>query len=114
MVNNKDNVEIYPRHMSTWLICCCANKKVQMKRKLGTMLITSSVLLWLIDRFSYIISSYFSRLLCGDYYLQPVDGIYGDVSCGFNADMHFTALMFLVLITGIVLLIIAIVQGNVH
>jgi len=43
-----------------------------------------------------------------------VDGIYGDVSCGFNADMHFTALMFLVLITGIVLLIIAIVQGNVH
>ena len=84
------------------------------KKRLGIILIAGSVFLWFIDRFSYIISSYFSRLLCGDYYLQPVDGIYGDVSCGFNADMHFTALTFLVLITGIVLLIIAIVQGNVH
>ena len=47
-------------------------------------------------------------------YLQPVDGILGDVSCGFNADMHFTALMFLVLITGIAVLIISLVQKDVH
>lgn len=89
------------------------------KRRLGTILIASSVLLWLINRFSYIISSYLSRLLCGELYLQPVDGILGDVSCGFNANMHFTALMFLVLmflvlITGIAVFIISLVQKDVH
>ena len=84
------------------------------RRRLGTILIASSVFLWLINRFSYIISSYFSRLLCGELYLQPVDGILGYVSCGFNADMHFTALMFLVLITGIAVLIISLVQKDVH
>ena len=84
------------------------------KRRLETILIAGSVLLWLINSFSYIISSYFSRLLCGELYLQPVDGILGDVSCGFNADMHFTALMFLVLITGIAVLIISLVQKDVH
>ena len=57
---------------------------------------------------------YFSRLLCGELYLQPVDGILGDVSCGFNADMHFTALMFLVFITGIAVLTISLVQKDVH
>jgi hypothetical protein len=84
------------------------------KKRLGIILIAGSVLLWFIDRFSYIISSYFSKLLCGDLYLQPVDGVLGDISCGFNADMHFTAFMFLVLISGIVLLIIALVQKEVH
>jgi len=84
------------------------------KRRLETILITGSVLLWLINRFSYIISSYFSRLLCGELYLQSVDGILGDVSCGFNEDMHFTALMFLVLITGIAVLILSLVQKDVH
>ena len=84
------------------------------KRRVGTILIAGSVLLWLINRFSYIISSYFSRLLCGELYLQPVDGILGDVSCGFNADMYFTALMFLVLITGIAVLTISLVQKDVH
>ena len=81
---------------------------------MGTILIAGSVLLWLINRFSYIISSYFSRLLCGEIFLQPVDGILGDVSCGFNADIHFTASMFLVLITGITVLIISLVQKDVH
>jgi hypothetical protein len=84
------------------------------KRRLETILIPGSVLLWLINKFSYIISSYFSRLLCGELHLQPVDGILGDVSCRFNADMHFTALMFLVLITGIAVIIISLVQKDVH
>ena len=84
------------------------------KRRLETILIAGSVLLWLINGFSYIISSYFSRLLCGELYLQSVDCILGYVSCGFNADMHFTALMFLVLITGIAVLIISLVQKDVH
>ncbi|MBT5795668.1 MAG: hypothetical protein HOI10_12505 [Deltaproteobacteria bacterium] len=52
--------------------------------------------------------------MCGDLYLRPVNGILGDLSCGFNADMHFTALMFLVLITGIALIIISLVRNEVH
>jgi len=52
--------------------------------------------------------------LYGDLYLHPVDGILSDASCGFNADMHFVALMFLVLITGIVLIIIPLVRRDVH
>jgi len=62
------------------------------KRRLGTIIIASSVLLWLIDRFSYIISSYFSLLLCGDLFQQPVDGVFVDISCGFNGDMHILPL----------------------
>jgi len=85
-----------------------------MKRRLETILIAGSVLLWLINRFSCIISSYFSRLLCRELYLKSMDGILGDVSCGFNADMHFTSLMFLILITGIAVLIISLVQKDVH
>ena len=81
---------------------------------LGTILVTSSFLIGLIDRFSHIVSSYFSQLLYGDFYLQPVDGILSDVSCGFNADMHFVVLMFLVLITGIVHVIIPLVRRVVH
>ena len=84
------------------------------KRKLGRILTVSSIFLWFIDRFSSIISANFSRILCGDLYLQPVNDILGDLSCGFNADMHFTVLMFLVLITGIALIIISLVQNEVH
>jgi hypothetical protein len=84
------------------------------KSKLGLILTVSSIVLWFIDRFSSIISANFSRILCGDLYLQPVNGIPGDLSCGFNADMYFTALMFLVLITGIALIIISLVQNEVH
>ncbi|MDE0793912.1 MAG: hypothetical protein OSB08_09735 [SAR324 cluster bacterium] len=84
------------------------------KRKLGRILIVSSIVLWFIDRFSRIISANSNSILCGDHYLQPVNGILGDLSCGFNADMHFTALMFLVLITGIALIIISLVRNEVH
>ena len=81
---------------------------------LGTILVTSSFLIGLIDRFSHIVSSYFSQLLYGDLYLHPVDGIPSDASCGFNADMNFVAMMFLVLITGIVPIIIPLVRKEVH
>ena len=80
---------------------------------LGTILVTSSLLIGLIDRFSHIVSFYFS-LLYGDLSLHPVDGILSDASCGFNADMHFVALMFLVLITGIILIIIQLFRRDVH
>ena len=81
---------------------------------LGTILVTSSLLIGLINMFSHIVSSYFSQLFYGDLHLQPVDGILSNASCVFNANMHFVALMFLVLITGIVLIIIPLVRRDVH
>lgn len=40
-----------------------------------------------------------AKLWCGDSYMQAVDGIVGDRSCGFNADMYFmVGLLALVLI----------------
>ena len=81
---------------------------------LGTILITSSLFIGLSDRFSHIVSSYFNQLLYGDLYLHHVDGILSNVSCGFNTDVHFVALMFLVLNTGTVIIIIPLVQRDVH
>ena len=81
---------------------------------LGTILVTSSLLIGLINRFSHIVSSCFNQLLYGALYLHPVDGILSDVSCGFNTGMHFLALMFLVLITGTVLIIIQLFRRDVH
>jgi len=114
MLKNKDNEKIQPSHFLVPIKRCSEQKKrLMIKRKLGLILTVSSILLWFIDRFSSIISAN-SRILCGDLYLQPVNGLLGDFSCGFNADMHFTALMFLVLITGIALIIISLVQNEVH
>ena len=81
---------------------------------LGTILVSSSLLIGLIDRFSHIVSSYLSYLLSGDLYLHPVDGILSDASYGFNADIHFVALIFFVLITRTVQIIIPLVRRDVH
>ncbi len=74
---------------------------MMIKRKIGLLLITSSILVWLIDRASLIISTYFGKLYCGKSYMKPVDGVVGDVSCGFNADMYLVVFLFTVLLIGI-------------
>ena len=116
MEKNQDNVRFSVKNtIQLGSSAGMLRKKEPMnKRILGTILVTSSLLIGLIDRFSHIVSSYFNQLLYGDLYLHPVDGILSDASCGFNADMHFVALLFLVLITGIVLIIIPLVQRDVH
>ncbi len=37
--------------------------------------------------------------------MQPVDGIVGDVSCGFNADMYLVVFLIITLLTGTILVI---------
>ncbi len=61
-----------------------------------------SLLVWLIDRLTYAISTMLGKIICGNQYMQSVDGIAGDSSCGFNTDMHLTYSLFTVLIMGIV------------
>jgi hypothetical protein len=76
------------------------------KRKVGMVFIVISVSFFLINRLLGLpISTIFGEILCGSRYMQPVNGIVGDVSCGFNADMYFAVLSLTVLLIGITLVI---------
>ena len=66
----------------------------------GILLIGVSMVIFLIDRFSHALSDILGKLYCGDRYLQPVNGVSGDMSCGFNADMYLVAFLFVVLVVG--------------
>lgn len=74
-----------------------------MRKALGAVLVVLSVVLFVVDRFGAGMSSFVARLYCADGYMQPVDGMVGDLSCGFNADMYFVVFLFITLILGIFL-----------
>ncbi|MBU0766503.1 hypothetical protein KKF55_01810 [Patescibacteria group bacterium] len=80
------------------------NRSMQ-KREIGKILIIGSLILWLIDRFSLIISTFLGKMYCGDQYMQSIDGSVGDVSCGFNTDIYLAVCLLIVLIIGITLII---------
>jgi hypothetical protein len=77
------------------------------KRNIGITLLFVSILMWAIGRFTQLNSEFIGKLYCGDRYMKPVDGIVGDVSCGFNADMYLVAFLFAVFLIGVLLLIFA-------
>lgn len=77
------------------------------KKSIGLTLIFTSIMVWLIDRFTHVSSSLIGKIYCGDRYMKPVDGIVGDLSCGFNTDMHLAALLIALFLTGVLLLILA-------
>ena len=70
------------------------------KPKIGLTLIISSICVWVIDRSTRVMSDLFGELFCGAAYLQPVNGVVGDVSCGFNIDMYLAACLFILLLVG--------------
>lgn len=72
------------------------------KRNTGIFFIWLSLLLWLTDRLTHTISTMLGEIICGDRYMQTVDGMIGDPCCAFNIDMHFSYLLSTVLILGIV------------
>ncbi len=74
------------------------------KKSSGWLLIVLAGTLFLIDRFSSVVSTALAELICKDKFMQPVDGVVGDVSCGFNADMYLALILVLVLFAGFVLL----------
>ena len=57
------------------------------------------------DRLTHFVSTVLGKMICGDHYIQPVNGIVGDTSCGFNTDMHLVRSLTVVLILGMVLYI---------
>ena len=75
------------------------------KRKTGIIIIFSSFFIWLLDRMTQVISNTLGHILYGDDYMQPINGIVGDMSYVFNTDMHLTFSLVVIFILGVVLYI---------
>jgi hypothetical protein len=78
------------------------------KRKIGMVSLVGFFLIGLIDHFSLAISSAIGKLYCGDSYMQAVNGVTGDVSCGFNMDMYLIAFV----VVGLIISLIVTVRAN--
>ena len=74
-----------------------------MRRTTGALLAICALLAWLTGRFTHAISDGLGKAVCGDRYLQAVNGTVGDASCGFNADLYLTVFLMLALVAGAVL-----------
>ena len=77
--------------------------KAKQKRTTGLILMTVAFFIWIVDRFSHIVSTALGQMICGDTYMKAVDGVVGDCSCGFNTDMYLTAVLFVLMLLGFVL-----------
>jgi len=76
-------------------------------RTTGFLLIAVSIILFLLDRFSHVLSDSLGKVICGKRYLQPVSGVVGDMSCGFNMDMYLAVGLVLLCLTGIILAVVS-------
>ena len=79
----------------------------RLKTKIGKILISMSLIIWIVDRLTHVISTVIGRLVCGDKYLCPVDGVVGDCSCGFNTDIYLSMALLTFFILGILLILSA-------
>lgn len=78
-----------------------------MRKKLGMILIVSVLLTWVAEKSTLNISKALGMLYCGDDYMQAVEGIVGDKSCGFNADMYLASVLLVILLIGFIMHITA-------
>ena len=74
---------------------------------IGWLLVIGSVMIWVVDRTTLSVSTFFGKVYCKEDYLKAVDGISGDVSCGFKTDMYLASILFVLLIIGIIILVIS-------
>jgi len=74
-----------------------------MKKNIGKLAITLSLLVWLIDRLTHSISITLGKIIYGDLYMQHVAKMIGDRSCKFNIDMYLAYTLFTVFLFGILL-----------
>jgi hypothetical protein len=73
------------------------------KKNIGKLAITVSLLVWLIDRLTYAISTTLGKIIYGDLYTYPVVSMTGDLSYKFNIDMYLAYSLFSVFLLGILL-----------
>ena len=66
------------------------------------LLMAFAFLLWIFDRATNRLSDLLGKWLCGNEYMQPVDGYIGDRSCGFNMDMHLSLFLILLFVLGLI------------
>ncbi len=66
-------------------------------------LIALSILTWIFERLTTVPSAIIGKLICGDSYMQAVDGKVGDMSCGFNTDMYLSFSLVIFLVLGVIL-----------
>ena len=67
------------------------------------VLMLTSLLLWILERVTCILSDLLGRWLYGNQYLQPVEGQMGDMSPGFNMDMYLSLAFLVLFVLGVVL-----------
>lgn len=72
-----------------------------MYRKMGQLMMVGALLLGLFDRLTSRISDYLGRRYCAAEYLQPVDGVVGEASCGFDADMYLMVILVALFLLGL-------------
>ena len=69
----------------------------------GKSLIILSVVVWIFDLLTHLVSTLIGRIVCGDEYMCPVDGVVCDKSCGFNTDMHLSLVLLVLILLGVLL-----------
>jgi len=83
------------------------NFLIPIMKNTGLLIIILSILVFTVDRMTQFVSTFLGKLICGDRYLQAVNGVVGDASCGFNMDMYLSACLLGLFIIGLVLVIIS-------
>lgn len=77
-------------------------------RKFGASIAGFALVLAAIDRLTGgVLSSTVARAICGSTHMVPLGGVVGDMSCGFNADLHFMAAMAAAAVVGAVVVALA-------
>ncbi|WP_067332122.1 hypothetical protein [Sulfurovum riftiae] len=80
-------------------------KQKKLQKAFAKILIVTTLLLWIFERMTSVLSDALGKWLYGEKYMQPVDGYVGDRSYGFNTDMHLSLLLIVLFILGMVLYI---------
>ena len=66
------------------------------------------LLVALIERLTLVFSSGLAKVICGERYMQPHDGIIGEHSCGFDADVYFIAVLIMLITASMLVLLFSI------
>lgn len=74
-----------------------------MKKNIGKLAIALSLLVWLIDRLTYDISTMLGKIIYGNLYTYPIVDMSGDQSYKFNIDMYLSYSLFTVFLLGTLL-----------
>jgi len=74
-------------------------------RQGGALFMIVSVALMVAERATGRLSDWLGHLICGPRFMQPVEGIVGDRSCGFNGDMTLMTVLGGAFLLGILLYI---------